>query len=158
MASKAVQIVLDKDSSIEQIQQFMIQNKLGLDCSGFIYRMLDFLLLKTKGKRLKSAVGSHVGNTNVQKLTSLRLSEKIEDFTQVKPGDLVKLNSHKEIPHVFVVLENLNGIIKYAHNGITQLNGVQTGEFRLDNIQEDLPYYTFNPKNGDGFYRLKALI
>ena len=54
-----------KSASIEQIQQFMIQNKLGLDCSGFVYRMLDYLVLKVKGQELKDLIGSHVGNTNV---------------------------------------------------------------------------------------------
>lgn len=148
-----------KSASVDQIHQFMIQNKLGIDCSGFAYRMLDYLFLKLCGKRLKSAIGSHVGNTNVQKLTSMELSEKIEDVLMVRPGDLVKLNSHKPIPHLFVVLESVKGIIKYVHsgNGGTGTSQVQAGEFRVDSIQQDLPYYTFDQNTGDGFYRLKVL-
>ena len=57
-------------ASVEEIRQFMSQNKLGIDCSGFIYRLLNHLVQKVKGKPLISFGLDHVGRTNVAKLTS----------------------------------------------------------------------------------------
>lgn len=116
-------------SSVEEVREFMIKNKLGIDCSGFAYRMLDFLVHQTKGKHLTNFGFDNVGRTNVNALTSDQFSDPVLNFSQVKPGDIIKANSEKKIPHCMIVLEKTPQKIIYAHStGKDKQNGVVIGE------------------------------
>lgn len=138
-----------KPASIEETRQFMINNKLGIDCSGFAYRMLDYLLLKLQGKRLKSFLGSHVGNTDVRKLTSAALANRVE--IEIKPGDLIKIDSALPIPHCMVILNIQDGQVTYAHSS-KSAQGVNLVTKSLEEISQN-----WNTQAGDGIYRLKIL-
>jgi len=78
-------------ASMEETREFMRKNQLGIDCSGFAYRILDFLVQKIKGKSLEDFGFPHVGITNVNILTSDEFSGAFKlpfrgflDFSKVK--------------------------------------------------------------------------
>lgn len=152
-----------KSASIDEIRDFMQKNNLGIDCSGFAYRILDELIQKVRNTDLRTIVGQHVGATNVKLLTSEKFSDKINLF-QIKSGDLIKVNSSKKIPHVLVVIEATPEKIIYAHSSQGGVGGVHTGEITIINPSLPIENQTWNEKfliksygTGDGIYRLKTL-
>lgn len=151
---------LDK-ASVKDIRNFMRQNKLGIDCSGFAYRSLNYLVEKIKGKPLTSFGLPHVGRTNVAKLTSEFCQKK--EFKQIKPGDILRLNSAGDILHCLVILGVNGSEITYMHSSNeTSTNGVHQEKLIIkpgNNIvfNENLGSITYNAKMGDGLFRLKIL-
>ncbi|MBI4037386.1 hypothetical protein HY385_03105 [Candidatus Daviesbacteria bacterium] len=148
-------------ASMEEIREFMKQNKLGIDCSGFVYRMLNSLVQKVKGKSLEGFGFPHVGRTNVDRLTSDEFSIKIPDFDQIKPGDLVRLDSKAldGVPHCVIVLDHQDKIITYAHSTRqTNPNGVHMGQIIEGKFTADLKVFLYNLGDGDGIRRLKILV
>jgi len=147
-------------ASIEEIREFLRKNKLGIDCSGFSYRMLNFLSQKVTGKSLEGHGFPHVGRTNVNKLTSDEFSVKISIFEDCQPGDIIKFDSASPdgIPHAAIILDNQNGVVSYAHSSKqTKPEGVHTGEIANGKLPEDLLIFSFNIDKGDGIRRLKIL-
>lgn len=147
-------------ATIEEVRQFMRENKVGIDCSGFVYRMLDYLSQKLGlGNLQKSAGMEHVGRTNVAKMTSDEFSVPVRNFSEAKSGDILKLNSGEDILHGVVILENVNDIITYAHSSsITKIEGVHSDKIIRGQLPDDLKVFSYNPDLGDGVRRLKILI
>ncbi len=146
-------------ASVEEIRDFMRKNKLGIDCSGFAYRMLNYLVQEAKGKNLEAFGLPHVGRTNVAKLASDEFSIPVSSFSEIQPGDFIKLNSTGDILHTVVILETKDSIITYAHSsGVTQTNGVHTDRIINGQLPEDLESFSYNCDEGDGIRRLKALL
>ena len=146
-------------ASIEEIRAFMRKNKLGIDCSGFAYRLLNHLVQKSKGKPLTELGFEHIGRTNVRKLTSDEMSIPI-DFKKAQPGDLIRLTLKTDINvlHTVIILENSNSIITYAQSSEqTTPDGVHTVQIKNGKLPKDLDSFEINKKNGDGFRRLKIL-
>lgn len=149
-----------RKASIEEIRQFMLKNNLGLDCSGFAYRMLDFLVQETIGKALTNLGFEHVGRTNVATLTSEEFSLHIKDIAEAKSGDLIRIDSgaEDELLHCLVILDVKDNIITYAHSSRkTKINGIHQDTIKNGKFPADLKHLLFNPKMGDGIYRLKIL-
>lgn len=146
-------------ASIEEIRQFMIENKVGIDCSGFVYRMLDYLVQKLGMGNLSKAAGvEHVGRTNVAKLSSDKFSIPITSFALAQAGDIIRLNSGDDILHGVLVLDNKNDIITYAHSSSsTNPRGVHKGQIINKQLPDDLKVFLYNPSDGDGIRRLKIL-
>lgn len=147
-------------ASFEEIREFMRKNKLGIDCSGFAYRMLNYLAQEAKGKNLEAFGLPHVGRTNVAKLTSDESSTPVRNLQEARPGDLIKLDSSAKdkILHTLIVIENDKNLITYAHSSSkTNPNGVHTGQIIDTKFPEELNVFTYNHKDGDGVRRLKFL-
>lgn len=146
------------EMSIEEIRQFMVDNTLGVDCSGFAYHLLN-LLLRTIGKESMEDNGfPKASKTNVQVLTSNDFSVPIADLSQTQPGDLIKLNSDQDLLHVLVVLENSDGKITYAHSSeITEVEGVHSDQIINGQFPDELKAFSYNESKGDGVRRLKIL-
>lgn len=118
---------LDK-ASIAEIRNFMRKNKLGIDCSGFTYRILNYLVQKVKGKPLTSFGLPHVGRCNVEKLTSSDYTRAVGDLSNSKPGDLIRLwNKHGGL-HCLVVFENQKEAITYTQS--SEPLGINMGKFK----------------------------
>ena len=147
-----------KKASVEEVRTFMEKNQLGIDCSGFVYHLLDYLL-KEIGKGGMEKIGfPQASKTNVALLTSEQFSIPATDFSKVKPGDLIKLNSQKEIPHILIILSHQNGIITYAHSSfLTKVKGVHQSQIKNGRFPDDLRAFNFNTIIGDGIYRIKVL-
>lgn len=155
--SKEQNFNLDK-ASVEEIRQFMKRNRLGIDCSGFAYRTLNYLVQETTGKNLEAFGLPHVGRTNVSRLTSDEFSIPIENFANSQAGDIIRLNSGGDILHALVILDTENGIITYAHSSsVTNPDGVHTDQIKGGNFTDDLKDFSYNTEDGDGIRRLKAL-
>jgi hypothetical protein len=155
--------------SEEQIRKFLEDHKLGIDCSGFAYRMLDFASKKILKKDLRDAAGlDHVGNTNVELLTSSDFTEDVNNLADIKPGDLIKVRSAEKPPHVMVVLEIKDKKIIYAHSSKNSTpSGVHISEIIITNPgkpingqkwQEEYLLSNWNSGLGDGVHRLKIFI
>lgn len=146
-------------ASVEEIRNFMMKNKLGIDCSGFAYRVLNQLAEKTKKKPLTSFGFPHVGRANVAKLTDPKFTKEIS-LQEIKPGDLLKMNSAGDILHCLVITKREGNVVKYIHSSsVTKPNGVHQSEMIINNsgltFEEDLGDITYNPTAGDGLRRLK---
>lgn len=145
-------------ASVEEIRRFMEKNLLGIDCSGFVYHLLDSLL-KNIGKGGMEKIGfPKASKTNVSLLTSDKFSFQIEDFAQVRPGDLIKLNSQEEIPHLLIILSYQNGTVVYAHSSsLTKIKGVHQDTIKNGRVPAELHVFSYKIPIGDGIRRLKAL-
>lgn len=146
-------------ASVEEIREFMKKNKLGIDCSGFVYRVINYLSEKLGLGNLEKAAGlPHVGRTNVAKLTSDEFSVPVGSFNEAQPGDIIRLNSGGDILHALIVLENSDGVIAYAHSsGETIPNGVHIGKIEGGKFPDDLKSFSYQTSQGDGVRRLKIL-
>jgi hypothetical protein len=154
--------------SDEQIRQFLEAHKLGIDCSGFAYRLLDFVSKKIFKKNLQEATGlDHVGNTNVELLTSTDFSVPVDKISDIKPADLIKVHSAEKPSHVIVVLEVKKKQIIYAHSSASSTpTGVHTSFIKITDSTKPLAQQqwaeqyllrNWNHKLGDGVHRLKGL-
>ena len=157
---------LDK-AGVEQIQDFMRKNKLGIDCSGFTYRMLNHLIQKIKGKPLISFGFPNVGRTNVAILTSEQHTKLIKTADEVSPGDLIKMTTTNGFGHCLIVLENKNGVITYAHStSKSNPTGVHQAKIKILDSKKDLQSQEWeekftdlilNPEKQDRVKRLKFI-
>lgn len=159
-----------KKASVDEIRKFMEKNLLGLDCSGFAYRILDAVLTKYKQGRLQDLGFPHVGRTNVNLLTSDEFTASVIFSQEIQPGDLIKMQSRNSIPHVLIVIEKGEDLIIYAHSSQnTEVSGVHTGKIKIVNPNKSLEQQEwkeefsnnsnygllYDPQAGDKVVRLK---
>lgn len=148
------------------------RERIGVDCSGFAYRILDMLVRLHYGKcklgSLDEIFTEGINKTNVLKLTSLECAVPVGKIADIKPGDLVRMMSGK---HVLVILEVTNSYIVYAQSShITKTQGAHRGQIRIIDMNKPLDSQQwseeagnglnfglryFHPDNGDGVFRLK---
>lgn len=157
----------------ESLRKFARRERIGIDCSGLVYRVLDELLLlgygNTNKKNLDQVFSGGINKTNVKRLTSPEYSREIIDIQEYKLGDLIKLWGGK---HVAIILTNNPEEITYIHSSSlsTKIQGVHTSKIRIIDVTKLLKdqYWielTRNGKNfgkkyfssekGDGVFRLK---
>lgn len=87
----------------DEIKKFLVDNNIGIDCSGFVYHVLDAELRAQNKKRLSSQLSFHlftnffrrilarlraVQNTNVLTLAQPENSSSIK-LKEIKPGDMI---------------------------------------------------------------------
>ena len=150
-------------SSSDMIREFMKCNLLGIDCSGYAYRCLDYLALKVKGLPLTELGFEHVGRTNVRKLSDDEHSIPVSP-DQIHPADIIKTNSGDDILHVLLIMEISDGEVIYTHSSSqTKPQGVHIGSFSIGEngtllFNEFLGDINYCPDQGDGIRRLRALI
>lgn len=152
-------------ASVEEIRQFMIKNHLGIDCSGFAYRLLNYLIQKLKSKSLESFGLPHIGRTNVAKLTSPEFTIPVKKTSDVKAGDIIKLNGKPM--HCMIVIEVNRNYITYAHPSETSRpSGVHLQRIKKVMLKSSLENQLwlerfkrgpYNPRGGDEVRRLKFL-
>lgn len=148
---------LDKASE-EEIKKFMKDNLLGIDCSGFVYHLLNHLLQSLNEEDMQKVGFPKASKTNVATITSDELSTLVDDFSQTQPGDVIKLNSGEDILHCLIILDNINNVVTYAHSSsITTPTGVHTGQIINGRFPKDLSVFNYDTNKGDGIRRLKIL-
>lgn len=150
-----------KKASVEGIRNFMRQNMLGVDCSGFPFHLLDYLLKNIGKGGMQDAGFPEASKTNVEILTSEKFTVKIPSFKEAQPGDLVRLDSNSPdgLQHCLIILEIEDGSILYAHSSSkTQVRGVHKNYILYGRLPYDLRPFKYEPESSkDGIYRLKAL-
>lgn len=163
-------------ASEEEITAFMRTRRIGVDCSGFAFWMLD-ALCKEKGNKslvdlIPEASGGFAGSkANVKLLTSDKFASRI-DLSAVQVGDMIR---HRGGKHLMVILsierddEGSVWKITYAHSSDrTEITGVHLGVIDVVYPQKTLAEQLWQEKNaegdsylidylqesGDGLYRL----
>lgn len=156
--------------SEKEIYNFQKKHLLGIDCSGLAYNLLQFIkpdldrfVIGTEGKR-------GVRRASADLLTSELNAVPVNELDQIQTADLIRVNSGR---HVIFIVEKSGNIIHYVHNSSgTREKGVHLGTIEIINPDKtldrqkwsdltlkNLPYSTFfNPKNGDGTFRLKCFL
>lgn len=152
--------------------KFAKRKRIGIDCSGFAYQVLEKLVkLNYKNcqvKNLKEIFPGGITKTNSDKLTSVDFSIPIDTVGKFQLGDLIRMHGGH---HVAVILEFDDSILKYAHStSSTQIPGVHTGIVKITDLQRGLEFQDwkeetkngenfgkkyFQQDNGDGVFRLK---
>lgn len=164
---------------------------LGIDCSGFAVRILDSFLKESRNisliKVLKPLDLNPLNliryklkpftNISADMLTSAKNTVPINNYDEIKPGDLLRLGK----THVAVIIEvekksGLVSKIVYAHStsDYQEKYGVKTGiiittnpNLPLEKQKWEENYKGINwmykdfmksPKNDRGFRRLKSLL
>lgn len=175
----------DLDSfSEEQLQQFLVEHNLGLDCSGFAYHVLDTELAARKKKSLKSTLRfatlnnpirkflarlRSVENTNVSLLAHSANSTPVT-LQDIQPGDMIVILASKKFSnpnHILivheVVEENGNPLtIQYTHSfqwpSEGKFNhGVRQGTITITDATKPLLEQTWTERgeSGEKNYTLK---
>lgn len=162
-----------------QFHNFQKKHHIGIDCSGLAYNLLDFYyqLLHQDSvfeclMGVKDANGNHqkgVRKVNADMLTSSINAFKIDNYDDIKTADLIRMDNGT---HVIFIIEKIGNIIHYVHSSHrTQNSGVHLGSITITDPAKSLefqqwtdlttdgkPYNEFfNPKNGDGIFRLNCL-
>lgn len=153
----------------QDIGKLARRNRIGIDCSGFVFRFLSQLTrLKYQNcqvSSLEQVFPDGIFRTNADKLTRGNHMIKVKLLSQVMLGDLIRINNGR---HVAVVIKNKNNVITYIHSSkATKESGVHTGKIMINEINQTLKWKErtnnninfgdkyFHPQNGDGVFRLK---
>ena len=145
------------------------RNRIGIDCSGFVFRLLiEFTRLKYQNcetTNLEQVFPNGIYRTNADELTRGAHISGVQLFSNSRLGDLIRINNGH---HVAIVIENENKVITYIHSSnVTTETGVHLGKIMVNDQNQTLIWKEttkdninfgdkyFHPQNGDGIYRLK---
>lgn len=159
----------------ENIRKIAKRERVGIDCSGFAYRVLDKLVrLNYRNCQLKSlddVFKGGINRTNASMLTNKKYTIPICHISDCRSGDLIRMMGGK---HVAIILEIENGQIIYVHSASrTKIKGVHIGKINI--IDENKPVGKqewleetkngesivkkyFDSLHGDGVFRLKIFV
>lgn len=138
-----------------QIRDIMRKRKLGVECSGFITRILDAWTRDTYGKPIYSVIkfnASGLGwiysklrpytHINVGTLADPRNAREIQNFNEIMPGDFIRFNT--SIDHAVLVTSVERGDnheaqkIHYTHSVLEENGeGVKNGTIKILNPTEN---------------------
>ncbi|MBI2990411.1 MAG: hypothetical protein HYY51_04495 [Candidatus Magasanikbacteria bacterium] len=149
----------------EQIKQFLVENGLGVDCSGFAYHVLEAeSVARGKAKlkkqiRLASSINPlrnliknlrHLENTNVETLADSKNSVEIL-LSEIRPGDMIvilKSGTDQMRDHIAIIssVEYADGLpisLEYVHaqrwstDGLYQ-HGARRGIIKIQDLTQNL--------------------
>lgn len=142
--------------NISDIYQVLKQKKIGVDCSGLVYNLIDLWQKSISGESIDLYITPTPGGdqdnpkrmrTNANFLTSQWNSSFINDLLKIKAGDLIRLERGK---HVVLVLSKLENKILYVHSSESN-KSVHLGYLLiLDNSSslQDCFWYEYAESNG----------
>lgn len=170
---------LEKASS-EQIRKFMLQQDIGIDCSGYVVHILNHWL-KSEGKALLINYLKFFNNSLIAKLrrklrpveniganllTSELNCEKIEDVNQLRPGDFIRSKGlQKNSHHLLLIIEvHKKGDVveKFIYTNASrhygEHNGVRTSEVIIENPKAGLKEQKWQDLDNDRNYTYEELL
>jgi len=130
-----------KNATSKEIITFMIKKGIRVDCSGFVYYVLDQYLKKEKHTSLDSLILRYSGmqgkierfllqknrvrHSSASTLTNNLNSIKIEKVKDIHPGDMIRLtHADWKGKHISIIVAINNKYITYAMTSqYTQLQG-----------------------------------
>ncbi len=108
--------------SRQQLYNFQKKHHLGIDCSGLATNLLIFY-----GNLINKKININIRHTSADILTSNPLSKKIENYSDIQTGDLVRQkNGH----HVLFIIEKIDNTIYYVESS-RKNRKVSLGQFDL---------------------------
>lgn len=140
---------IDLDSlNEEELKKFLIYHNLGIDCSGFIYHILDAELggLKKHLKHpwIKNPLRKLIAKLRVVENTGVSTFNNDVNTTEIKlsdvqPGDMIVMMNtglKNDLHHILIVHEVSESLIKYSHSfqftTDGQYNhGIKQGEIKI---------------------------
>ena len=130
------------EMTVSEIRRFMREKKIGLDCSGFAFQILDFLR-PGFWRGLQKAPGSSpkpIRRFNSRALTNGRNSRRIGPIWQnIKVGDIIPAAFTQRLDHVMVIVDVGKKAIEYAHSsGSTIVSGPHRGRIYLRDSRQPL--------------------
>lgn len=141
------------------IQKFAKRNRIGIDCSGLAYRILEELILLGYANKIINNLNEFyllgINKTNADIMTSNTYCKPISDICDSKLGDLIRINDGK---HVAVIIGRSNGQIEYIHShDKTEEQGVHKGIIKIlyPNHTLENQMWIEKLRNGDNFGRIK---
>ena len=141
---KAKKLNVDlRKMTAKQIEKFMRQNRIGIDCSGFVFQVLN-QLKPGFCKKLKKAPGKSSNPArrfNASAFTSDQNSIRVNGkISEIKVGDIIPVGlENGKITHVMVVVDTSPEEITYAHSSSkTQLEGPHLGKIIIEYPNEPL--------------------
>jgi len=147
-------------ASIAEIREFMIQHKIGVDCSGYLVHVLNRWMKQNMHKRLIECLKFKSNSPLTWVKRRLRSAENIgantltnEDNTKrieindVRPGDLIRLKGLRKNAHHIAMVSEVDGdfvgedkkfIVKsfkyiHSHRNYEDKHGVRSGEVVITN-------------------------
>jgi hypothetical protein len=149
-----------QDETPESIKKFMETQGIGIDCSGYISHILDYILKKKTGKGLYSHIEYRrpffyswlinllrpIEHSSAHLLTC-PLNADIIDYKFVEPGDLIRLKGLKFGDHIALVIETERDdknkhlkSITYTHstNHFDKESGVRIGKIIITDLKQPL--------------------
>lgn len=133
----------------EEIIDFMIEHGIGVDCSGFVYNVLNLYLKKTKNKSLDTLILRYKGiagilerfllqynrvrRSSAATLTNDLNTVKIEAIKDIRPGDMIRLtHTDWKGKHIAIIVDVDDNNITYAMSSqYTITQGVHFGEIQI---------------------------
>ncbi len=163
-----------KVAKSKEIRKFMKDNMLGVDCSGFVYHCLNYLLEKTQNTTMEELGFPKASSTNALKLASNEFTVPIKDIKDIKTGDMIIFHkgSEEDIAHILLVQNATKDKITYIQSTSQgEDDGVKKNTIIITDPEKGLesqkwtevfPDGTkrvqyFNTNSGDGVRRLKVL-
>lgn len=163
-----------------QVRKLMENNRIGIDCSGLAYWLLDALDRQKGGNGLEDDIlgvkGRFLIRANVEMLTNDEVTMPIEKIAEVEIGDMIRLHGGKHLAVVIrikKIREKVRELV-YAHStNFTWFKGIHTGRILVKDLGKDLSNQTwlektrkgenygkkcFWPEKGDGIRRLKVWV
>ncbi len=153
----------------EQIRKFLIEHRLGIDCSGFITGVLKeeyaakgadltkriFITPKTNVLRWLISRLRPVEQISVNVYANDKNTEIIYNLSEIKAGDLIvmlKTGPNKNHDHILLVTETNGNVIQYAHARAWSSegrygHGVAAGTITLTEPDKSILYQTWEEKN-----------
>lgn len=157
--------------SPENLRRFAKRERIGIDCSGFVFRILDKLVQlryrRCKVKTLNDIFSGGKDRTNVGTLT--HPDNCIRVRTGYRLGDMIRLMGGR---HIVIITDSGDTKITYAHSSSlqTEIQGVHISEIQVIDPKKGLEHQLwlektkkvenygnkyFWPHMEDGVFRLK---
>ncbi len=168
---KDLQAYMDDKNSLYKLAK---RERIGIDCSGLSYRILDklsdmgYAKETMPGFSLDEVFSGGIDRTNVIRFTSSEYAVPVEKISEVKLGDIIRMMRGK---HMLVILAKNSTEIKYIHSSkSTEIYGVHEGIIKIKDWSKSLEKQKwqeitrkgenfgrkyFHPESKDGIYRLR---
>jgi len=142
----------------EEIISFMVRKRIGVDCSGLAFALLDALDKEKGGNGIFDDIPGCQGKTlcraNVCMLTDDNVVTPIERVNDVQVGDMIRLDGGKHAAVVISVTRELGAVkeIEYAHSSqkTSLIKGIHSDKIEIVNSDLTLSNQTWLEKTSDG--------
>ncbi len=147
-----------KKGQSDEISRFMIKEGIGIDCSGFVYNILDSYLRQTKNISLDQLILRYYGvfgllerlilkknrvrRSSAATLTNSLNTIKIEKAKDAKPGDMIRLTHvNWKGKHIVIIVSVNKTSIRYVNaSEYTKIQGPHFGKIQIIDPDKGLEY------------------
>jgi hypothetical protein len=155
-------------ASSQAIHQFMLDQGIGIDCSGFVYQVLNRYLKQKYHKSLDTLVSRYPGlkgkidlllfpRNRVRKISAKNLTSdfntiEVKKVKDIQAGDMIRLTDpHWHGKHIAIILKVLKNELTYAHaSERTTLVGPHFATIKITHPDAGLENQTWLEKLQDG--------